>query len=308
MPVKSSSLYEPLLDKDGLDGDSVPAIESEYHPPARERLFSKRASIPIWMIGIVAFLQIATMAVLVRGGLRRTCDYANPQLLYSPAEPLIEYEIVKFRSGLNGEGDDIYSLPPSDEVDAAWADLYNFGVSELNHEQAAQLANVTMQVPHSDDKYVMLLDVFHELHCINMLRMALYPRQSQNCHSSAPLTPCFPLEYYYNDTDPMGSHSRRTHLTHCLGSLRQSVQCSSDISTIVWAKPEGEREGPRFDIIHSCRNFEKIKSWAHDNRGSIYVKEGRISATPDGFVDDMETDMETDMEHHHHGHHHHDGA
>ncbi|KAG6861300.1 hypothetical protein C0995_001855 [Termitomyces sp. Mi166 len=246
MPVKSS-FYEPLLDKDGLDGDSEQATEPQYQPPAKVRLLSKRASIPVWMIASVAFLQVVTMFILIKGGLKSACDYANPQMLYSPAEKFIEYEIVKFRSGLNGEGDDIYSLPPSDDVDAAWEDLYNFGVSEINEQQAMQLANVTMQVPNSDDKYVMLLDVFHELHCI----------------------------------------------------------CSSDISTIVWHKPEGEREGPRFDIIHSCRNFEKIKSWAAENRGSIYVKDGRISATPDGFKDE---ELDMGMEHHHHGHHHHDGA
>ncbi|KAG6853325.1 hypothetical protein C0991_005202 [Blastosporella zonata] len=175
MPVKSS-LYEPLLDKDGLDGDSDQAIESQYHAPVKERLFSRRASIPLWMIATIALLQIATMTLLVRGGFKGVCNYANPQLLYSPVESLVEYEVVKFRSGLNGEGDDIYSLPPSDEVDAAWADLYNFGVSELNEEQAGKLANVTMEVPNSDNKYVMLLDVFHELHCINMVRMALHPR------------------------------------------------------------------------------------------------------------------------------------
>ncbi|KAG6805097.1 hypothetical protein H0H93_005622, partial [Arthromyces matolae] len=42
-----------------------------------------------------------------------------------PVQDFVEYEVVKFRSGLNGEGDDIYSSPPSDEVDAAWSDLYN---------------------------------------------------------------------------------------------------------------------------------------------------------------------------------------
>lgn len=43
----------------------------------------------------------------------------------APAMEAIEYEVVKFHSGpLNNEDDDIYSLPPSPEADAAWRNLY----------------------------------------------------------------------------------------------------------------------------------------------------------------------------------------
>ncbi|KAG6816778.1 hypothetical protein H0H87_003041 [Tephrocybe sp. NHM501043] len=263
---KKSALYEPLLDKDGLYDDSEQTVEAQYQRPLKQRLLSRRTSIPVWMIAIFALFQATTMILLTRVGFERGFGHANPQLLYSPAASSLEYQVVKFRSGLNGEADDIYSRPPSDEVDAAWAGLYDsVGVSELNQEQADKLANFTMQVPNSDHKYVMLLDVFHELHCLNNIRKAL--------HS----------QYYYNDTNPVGNPLRALHIKHCLGSLRQSIQCSSDISTIVWRKHEGEREAPQFDIVHSCRNFEKIQAWAGENRGSIFVQDGRISATPDGF-------------------------
>lgn len=43
----------------------------------------------------------------------------------APAMEAIEYEVVKFHVGpLNNEEDDIYSLPPSPETDAAWRNLY----------------------------------------------------------------------------------------------------------------------------------------------------------------------------------------
>ena len=46
-------------------------------------------------------------------------------ILVAPAADAIEYEVVKFHSGpLNNEDNDIYSLPPSPEVDQAWRDLY----------------------------------------------------------------------------------------------------------------------------------------------------------------------------------------
>lgn len=43
----------------------------------------------------------------------------------APAQDVLEYEVVKFHSGpLNAEEDDIYSMPPSSEVDEAWRSLY----------------------------------------------------------------------------------------------------------------------------------------------------------------------------------------
>ncbi|KAG5637899.1 hypothetical protein H0H81_002784, partial [Sphagnurus paluster] len=53
------------------------------------------------------------------------------------------------------------------------------------------------------------------------------------------------------------------HLAHCINSIRQSLQCSADISTITFKKPGGQE--PRFDILHSCRDFEKIQDWGMMN-------------------------------------------
>lgn len=74
--------------------------------------------------------------------MRALAQHLNYQLLYcklyisnsrltteqrdsAPAQEAVEYEVVKFHAGpLNNEDDDIYSLPPSPEVDEAWRDLY----------------------------------------------------------------------------------------------------------------------------------------------------------------------------------------
>lgn len=40
---------------------------------------------------------------------------------------------------------------------------------------AAQLPNCTTRIPGDDNGYIVGLDVFHQLHCLNHLRKTLYP-------------------------------------------------------------------------------------------------------------------------------------
>ena len=49
------------------------------------------------------------------------------------------------------------------------------GLSELSEDEAAKLLDPTAHLPHDDSKYVVTLAVFHQLHCVNHLRKALYP-------------------------------------------------------------------------------------------------------------------------------------
>ena len=49
------------------------------------------------------------------------------------------------------------------------------GITRIDGAMAAQLPNRTTRIPGDEDGYVVGLDVFHQLHCVNMLRKSLYP-------------------------------------------------------------------------------------------------------------------------------------
>ncbi|KAJ7823564.1 hypothetical protein B0H14DRAFT_2826013 [Mycena olivaceomarginata] len=165
-----------------------------------------------------------------------------PQALYSPAQDVLEYKSVKFHSGF-GPDMPIYDQPPSDEVDRAWegdvhhnsdAELVYFflvAYSKIPRNQAVRLANKTYPILGDNPAtYMLALDVFHELHCLDEIRKAMYP------------------DYYPHTSEGINTN----HMHHCLSSLRQSIMCTADISTI--AKE-------RSDILHTCRDFEKIQEW-----------------------------------------------
>ena len=54
------------------------------------------------------------------------------------------------------------------------ADKHSVGITGLSEAEASKLMNSTLPAPNDPDTYVVQLDVFHLLHCVNLLRKAIY--------------------------------------------------------------------------------------------------------------------------------------
>lgn len=133
--------------------------------------------------------------------------------------------------------------------------MFLVGISKISKEQAAQLSSPTLSIPGTED-YLIELDVWHELHCLNDLRKVLYP------------------EAYGGLTDvtlPNGTINRDTdafrHWDHCIDSLRQTIMCHADVAPIPFHVNVPVNKGifPRLATSHTCRNFEQIQQWAKDH-------------------------------------------
>lgn len=67
-----------------------------------------------------------------------------------------------------------------------------------------------------------------------------------------------------NETEVDAFHNR---MDHCIDSVRQSLMCSADVSTIHWIWDDIDgiyKADPR--TIHMCRNFDAIRDWAFARR------------------------------------------
>lgn len=101
------------------------------------------------------------------------------------------------------------------------------------------------------------LDMYHSLHCINSLRIALSPV----LYPGAEL----PHNYLENAT----VLSEVGHLEHCLDRIRQVVMCYGDLTPSPFYTSEG------FDVAvgvagqHMCRKMEPIRAWM-DQRQKRY--------------------------------------
>ncbi|KAJ7905894.1 hypothetical protein B0H13DRAFT_2233707 [Mycena leptocephala] len=177
------------------------------------------------------------------------------ETLYSPAQSAVEYNVVKFSRGL-GNDIPIYEQKPSTAVDEAWRELYAFAETKVSRFEVAKLPNRTWPILDKPDHYLVALDVFHQLHCLDLLRQRLHPR--------------------YNYTQlPMG------HIRHCIGAIRQALMCAADISVVVWQwSHELKMAEQRDDIPHVCRDYGKIQTWARTHHAgsfpdvSVYIDPG----------------------------------
>ncbi|KAF2788874.1 hypothetical protein K505DRAFT_393733 [Melanomma pulvis-pyrius CBS 109.77] len=180
----------------------------------------------------------------------------------SPAQHVVKYKEVVFASAFQDET--IYQGEPSAKLDELWEDLYNFGISKINREDAMKLPNKTSALPGDEEHYITELDVFHQLHCLNRLRKALSPD-------------------YYNltfvDDQSEEAETERMHIRHCIEHIRQGIVCNADISTVYWAwSPARNATLADARITHTCRDFDAIKNWALENRlekdwdSGVYVK------------------------------------
>jgi hypothetical protein len=50
-------------------------------------------------------------------------------------------------------------------------------IIHIPKESAAQLVNWTSPIPGDEGNYITMLDVFHQIHCLNIIRRSVYPER-----------------------------------------------------------------------------------------------------------------------------------
>ncbi|KAI1078278.1 hypothetical protein F5B20DRAFT_234860 [Whalleya microplaca] len=106
--------------------------------------------------------------------------------------------------------------------------------------------NKRLPIPDKEGGYVVQLAVFHQLHCLNMIRKAIYGGADMS-----------------NMDDAMGIE----HLDHCVDMLRQSIMCTSDITPTTFARTSLDSSMKVVaEVVHTCRSFSKIQQWAWNRR------------------------------------------
>ncbi|KAK0724198.1 hypothetical protein B0H67DRAFT_466207, partial [Lasiosphaeris hirsuta] len=154
----------------------------------------------------------------------------------------------------------IFSSPPSPAVDAAWARMEKNMIIGLSRDELLALgkdpsAAVKFSPSWPDagagEKYLGVLDVFHQIHCLNMLRTNLVINYN----------------YYWGDeygtTPPV---FRDIHLSHCVSVLLQSIACHADLGVVthVW-RSDTPVPYPDFGINRQCRDFDALVRWRDEN-------------------------------------------
>ncbi|KAJ5798675.1 uncharacterized protein N7503_006180 [Penicillium pulvis] len=155
--------------------------------------------------------------------------------------------------------------PGVDAVDAEWEQFTKnpsqafldgrLGTLAVNRATVANLPlasdpewiNSIVRISHGDEtRYMATLEMFHHIHCLNMLRKASYPD--------------------YFGEDKMEAQMMRGHLDHCAETLREVLMCNSGVGLIMFHWVEGLDEPyPDYNTFHQCRDYDAVLNWALDN-------------------------------------------
>ncbi|KAI0428525.1 hypothetical protein F5Y09DRAFT_312895 [Xylaria sp. FL1042] len=205
-------------------------IDDELHVPTRKvsssniRLFS----ILIHFIFISAYTVLFFVVWVRYGKDRATAIYPLPGLEFDyVAQKYIYVEASPF------------SGPPSSSVDEAWHELLRFTTLRASASELEPSNQTSVELP--DGGYMVWLGVFHQLHCIKMLRQLRY------------------REHYRPQIPEEDRPHWEIHLDHCLDLLRSATMCHADttLTTFRWTdNPKPMLNTRRVD--HKCIDWERL--------------------------------------------------
>ena len=129
----------------------------------------------------------------------------------------------------------------------------------------------SLKVKHPEtgvEGYRVGLEVFHQLHCINLLRQVTYKdyymelgngnfaggEEELQIHTGK----CFEATIYLDCV--------LTSVDHCLEILRLNTQCNADVGVFTfYMLGDDPLPWPELNSWHTCRNFDAVRDWALEN-------------------------------------------
>lgn len=173
----------------------------------------------------------------------------------SPTGPLfsaLSYSSTRFNSGFAPDLS-VYQGVPNETNNAAWNELTHVGMVALTESEQSKLpekSSIFMNSTENSGNGVLHLgavEVFHQLHCLDMLRMEIHGV----------------LEPWYKKHSPHNIETRPGHLEHCIEYIRQSMMCRPSLDVLpFWTDPKTDQWHPVFNGTRTCADFTKIKDWA----------------------------------------------
>jgi hypothetical protein len=217
--------------------------------------------------------------------------------LLAPANVAIEYSEFDFDNEFAHETK--YRGPPTPALEKEWQGLWKcrkdqsrldavrlltcpdgpFRIPEeevAGLNRSADLGGGKALIPADDGSggYLAMIEVFHQLHCLVSALSCLTPIQTKYTKNMVRQYTWYGWYERHQDIVEMpenllmGAVGRRMHVDHCIEALRLSLMCQSDTSPVFLVKDPESSLGERaqFSTHHKCRNFEKIREWAVDNK------------------------------------------
>ncbi|KAI1317918.1 hypothetical protein F5Y16DRAFT_140255 [Xylariaceae sp. FL0255] len=260
--VIMSAKYEKLhSEEDGI-------ISVEKISQSRLFITMHRVALTPWMIHAVLILFNALILVIVLWADQNTLSRClSEPAIWDSSLTQLSRNPIQFESLWTLDSSSKYGGPPRPSLDEAW-DRYTtnrwldgtaviLSVSKEDIARARKIddlawLNTTVKLDNEEGGYMATIDMFHQLHCLNMIRKAVH------------------RDYYESRMKFFHSQEFWEHIDHCFEALRQSLMCigNTELITYHWVK-DFPTPVPDFHVWHQCRDPEEVLIWAEDRAAHI---------------------------------------
>lgn len=244
--MSNHTLYAPVGDEeDSEQGESL----LEHKTGSGSKTSRSRALWSHVLTAMIASMATVIVSIAYTWSVNsKTCVLGN-EGIYNEIPITYEYQRFKRAGFHDGKHEDltIYEGKPSDTNNAAWQRLLQVGVVAISRGESDRLVNGTAAAPRSPNKYMVELEMFHQLHCLKWVRDQLWELEGEASGAQR------------LDKNPQ----RMDHSDHCIDYLRQVIMCHGDMTPITFEwNAEINNYLAHHSTEHQCRNFERIFDWA----------------------------------------------
>ncbi|KAF5587860.1 hypothetical protein FPANT_6800 [Fusarium pseudoanthophilum] len=269
------SFKEDRGSDESLLGSDRESDEIEWTRPNQRQSWRKHA----W-VGLNFLLFLISLGLFGAASFRLTSDsemdYIRKTSFYSPVLDSINFKMrpIETEGGLfeaKNPSKWRNSLKPDPEVDDAWEDLEIIRVFPITEAEVRRLGKdpeLLVKFPQEyglgDNAYMAQIDMFHQIHCLNLLRHLAWAEYNRNGTAKKPF-----------------SDLHWIHVSHCTDILMQNLMCNGnlDIITFNWVETQSN-PFPDFAVNHQCRDFDAIYDW--QDKHSVPKEWGRNVTRPAG--------------------------
>ncbi|TEY43142.1 hypothetical protein BOTCAL_0378g00080 [Botryotinia calthae] len=197
-------------------------------------------------------LGLLTKALLIQRSLPATCVEDRLQWTITMNSVPDTHHFERLVGSFNRSSSP-YKGPPSPAVDAAWADLTDYGAINISEETFGKL-NASKNAVRVPAEYgggrLAFVEVIHQLHCLESLWRHTYP------------------DYYREAARKIKTNDQEwhDHMDHCVDMLRQKLMCDADVHLVTYNWLKGhDAPHPNFNTARQCRSFEAVKQYVIEN-------------------------------------------
>ncbi|KAF2436292.1 hypothetical protein EJ08DRAFT_578969, partial [Tothia fuscella] len=166
-----------------------------------------------------------------------------------------------------------YRGPPTKEREALWEQLYlkpaiSIPPSKLPLLNRTSTPSSPYQRTQDGTSYKALLEVYHQLHCLNRIRQYTWYQSSSYDPSNSTDIDSVPIPV---DIAASSEVANRMHIDHCIETLRHTLTCHGDVTPLLVKVDDKAVRGQSidFETHHRCRDFGKIGQWVEENMAEL---------------------------------------